>query len=309
MTVRHDKILAIDDEPSSLTVIREVLQDDGVDVRTATTMDEALAALDEGDWSVVLIDQRLHGPDESDEGLTLVAEVERRSPGAKAIIVTGYASPKAIEQAFELGVYDYVEKTQSFATLLRAKVRNATELAREQWLSSLESVQLTSHLTGLWGRAQAEASSARKGRLLEDLLELLLKQVPGFVVATRRRSTDEEFDLVVRNESTDPLWSKDSQYFLVECKHWTSKVGPAELDRFIAKLERRHGRAKLGFFVAANGFTAGFSATLAARRREQILVVPIDGRDLQRWVERDDRDVVLKELHQRAVEAAAGDGK
>lgn len=305
MTVRPDKILAIDDEPETLTVIREVLEEDGLDLREARTMDEAITALDEGDWSVVLVDQRLHGPDGSDEGLSLVAEVERRSPGAKAIIVTAYASPKAIESAFELGVYDYVEKTQSFPTLLRAKVRNATELARERWLSSLSASALTSELEDLWSRAQVETSSARKGRLLEDLVELLFKQIPGFVVATRRRSADEEFDLVVRNESSDLLWSKDSQYFLVECKNWTSTVGPQELDRFIAKLERRHGRARLGFFVAANGFTAGFMTTLATHRREHVLVVPIDKRDLGRWIESADREELLKRLHQQAVEAAA----
>ena len=28
------------------------------------------------------------------------------------------------------------------------------------------------------------------------------------------------FDLLVRNESPDPLWSKESAYILFECKKW-----------------------------------------------------------------------------------------
>ena len=299
-----DKILAIDDESPVLQVIRETLAEDGLALRTATTRDEALTALDEGDWSVVLIDQRLHGSAGDDEGLALLTEVDRRSPGAKTIIVTGYASPEAIERAFEWGAYDYVEKTQTFATLLRAKVRNATELAREQRLAAVEGSAVSASLQSLWNQARSETNSGRKGRLLEDLLELLLRQIPGFIVSARRRSDDEEFDLVVRNESSDPLWSEERQYILVECKNWTSKVGPDELDRFVSKLERRYGRAKLGFFVAANGFTAGFSTTLATRRRENLLIVPIDGAALEALITSSDYDQQLKRLHQQAVEAS-----
>jgi CheY-like chemotaxis protein len=302
-----NKILAVDDEPQTLNVYRDLLAEDGLELRTAATMTQAIAALDEGDWALVLLDQRLHGAQGSDDGLTLIEEVQRRSPGAKVIVVTGYASPDAIDRAFAAGIYDYVEKTESFETLLRAKVRNATELARERWLASLSGDAVSQQLTRLWAEARTEPERARKGRLLEDLLELLLKQIPGFVVVSRRRSADEEFELVVRNESTDPLWSKDSQYFLVECKNWSSKVGPDELDRFVNKLERRHGRAKLGFFVAPNGFTDGFTRTLATRRREHVLVVPLDDQALNRMVAGPDRGEVLKDLHQRAVESIAGE--
>lgn len=299
------KILAVDDDPAILRMYRELLTEAGLDVHTATTIDEAVTALDQGDWSVVLLDQRLHGADSSDEGLTLVAEVDRRSPGAKCIIVTGYASSETIEQAFAAGAYDYIEKTQTFATLLRAKVRNATELARERSLASLNRDQVSMELARLWQAASTEANSARKGLLLEDLIELLLGQVPGFVVAKRRRSIDEEFDLVVRNESADPLWSKESQYFIVECKNWSSKVDPVELDRFVEKIDRRYGRAKFGFFVAVNGFTAGFKSTLAANRKGDVLVIPLDGGDIKALVEAEDREALLKQHHQRAIEGSS----
>jgi CheY-like chemotaxis protein len=303
--IRPDKILAVDDDPAILTIYRELLAADGLTLRTADTMTQAIAALDEGDWAVVLLDQKLRGAGGSDEGLTLIEEVARRSPGAKTLIVTGYASPEAIEQAFAAGAYDYVEKTETFETLLRVKVRNATELAREQALANLSASAAANRLAQLWTEVKSATDSARKGRLLEDLIELVLKQIPGFVVAERRRGADEEFDLVVRNESTDPLWSKDSQYFLVECKNWSSKVGPAELDRFINKLERRHGRARLGFFVAPNGFTSGFRSSWLTRRRESVLVVPIDDQALERLVTTSNREQLLKQLHQQAIETAA----
>lgn len=301
--IRHDKVLAIDDEETVLDIYRQILAEEGLALRTATGVKQAADALDEGDWAIVLLDQKLHGAHGGDEGLELIAEIERRSPGAKVIIVTGYASPKAIERAFNAGVYDYVEKTENFETLLRAKVRNAAEMARQQWLARSSQTDADAQLTRLWNELRGEPDRNRKGRLLEDLIELLFKLVPGFVVAARRRGIDEEFDLIVRNESPDPLWSKESAIVLIECKNWSSTVGPDELDRFANKLRRRYGRAKLGFFVAANGFTKGFDSTLATRREQDVLIVPLDGSDMQRLVDGPDREALLKDLYQRAIEA------
>lgn len=296
------RILAVDDEAKFLKMYRDMLEPLGWEVHTAGSYVEAIDRLDEGDWSVVLLDQRLRGatsPDE--EGIGLVQEVERRSPGAKAIMVTGYASPTAIEQAFAAGVYDYVEKTPSFETLLRVKIEHVMELQRQRWLLHASD----SEAKDIWVQMTSEANAQRKGRLLEDLLQLLLKSIPGFIVKDRRRGIDEELDLIVRNESSDPWWSKEGQFFLVECKNWSRPCDPKELDRFLAKLLRRFDRAKLGFFVAASGFTAGFRTTLATERKAAHLIVPIDDTDLRKLVDASDRFEALKELYQRTVEVAA----
>jgi CheY-like chemotaxis protein len=295
----RERILAVDDDEKYLEIYRDMLEPLGWEVHTAKSYVEAITRLDEGDWGVVLLDQRLRGATSLDEeGIGLIQEVERRSPGAKAIMVTGYASPTAIEQAFAAGVYDYVEKTESFETLLRVKVEHAMDLQRQRWLLHAAD----SEAQGLFAQMASEPNAQRKGRLLEDLMELLLKSIPGFIVKSRRRGRDEELDLIVRNESTDALWGKDSQYFLVECKNWSRPCDPRELNHFLMKLQRRFDRAKLGFFVAASGFTSGFHTTLATERKSSHLVVPIDRTDLQRLVEAKDRSEVLKELHQRTVE-------
>lgn len=157
----------------------------------------------------------------------------------------------------------------------------------------------------LWAQVNAETNIHRKGRRLEDLLELLLRSIPGFIVTGRRRGLDEELDLVVRNESTDPWWSKEGSYLLVESKNWSRPCDPKELAHFLSKLQLRFDRAKLGFFVATGGFTPGFRTTLAARRESSHLVVLVGPDDLQRLVDASDRSSVLKELHQRTIEGAA----
>ena len=52
---------ARDDEPAILRMYIDLLTEAGLEVHTAPTIDAAVTALDEGDWSVVLLDQRLHG--------------------------------------------------------------------------------------------------------------------------------------------------------------------------------------------------------------------------------------------------------
>ncbi len=304
--IQPNKILAVDDEPDIRAMYEDLLGELGFEVRTVGTIADAVAALDDGDWSVVLLDQRLRGQTGGDEGLTLIEEAKRRSPEARIIVVTGYVSDASAAQALEAGAYDYIEKTQNFDVILRAKVRNAMELARERWLNSLSDDQVRARLDELWLEAKTTTSKDRKGRVLEELLELLLKQIPGFVVASRERSRDEEFDLVVRNESTDPLWAKESPYLLVECKNWAGKVGPTELDRFINKLDRRYGRCRVGLLVSVNGWTEGVRSTLAAKREQDSLVMLIDGTDLEGLIQASDRLAALTGLHQRATLGATG---
>lgn len=298
------RVLVVDDEAFYRQMLTEELTKDGWLVQAVDTRATALDAIAREAWSVVLVDQKLRGPKGPDSGLDLIAEIRRARPEARIIVITGYASPDTVERAYREGAYDFVEKTESFTALLRIKVRNAMEIIRSQWLEAARAGDASAMLSALLSEARAEPDAARKGRLLEDLLELLLSQVRGFVVATRQRGADEEFDLLVRNESPDPFWSKESPYILFECKNWSAKAGPNELDRFRNKLRRRYDRTKLGFFVAMGGFTDGFESTLVAAREGEELVVPISGQDLDGLVHAREVGEALKALHQRMVVGA-----
>src|SRR5262249_47135033 len=111
----------------------------------------------------------------------------------------------------------------------------------------------------------------------------------------------EEIDLIIPNESTDELWRKESQYFIGECKNWGAKVDPKELAHLWVKLETKNTRARLGFFIALNGFTAGFETFRDRLSKDDRLIVPLDGDDLVKWVESNDRQQTLKTFHRRAA--------
>ncbi len=293
-------ILVVDDDLVFLDTYSESLSEDGYSVKTASSREQALGQLDSGDWDVVLLDQKLLGPGGPDGGIELIEEVKSRCPEAEPIIITAYATPESIERAFSAGVYDYLEKRGQFFHLLRMKVRNAVDSVRERALGSLRDEESECRLRGLWEALSTESDPNRKGLVLEELMTLMLRSIPGFRVGKpRRRSQDEEIDIVVRNESEE--WQKESMLILVECKNWSEPVGPVEYDRFYRKLERRFRRANLGFFVAVAGFTKGFRATRRIDSTSEVLVVCIGPDELKRLVNASARGDLLKDLHERAI--------
>lgn len=303
------KILLVDDSSDFLTVYRTILATEGYEVDEARDGASALAKLEKPGWDLVLLDRKLQGPAGPDTGLDLMQAIRERAPGTKVIIVTGYADAASVERAFAAGAYDYLEKNQYLDAILKIKVRNALEAARERRIAALANGKREEVIRDLWKQVTTETDTHRKGKLLEDLLALVFKSIPGFERAqTDRQSGDEQIDLLIPNESSDPFWQQaQSQYFLGECKNWSGPVDPKELDAFRQKIERRFGRCRLGFFVAIGGFTKGFGTVLQAERKGPILIVPINRAQVDELVHTQDRNAKLKELHDRAVMDAAKD--
>ena len=114
----------------------------------------------------------------------------------------------------------------------------------------------------------------------------------------------EELDLVVRNESTDPFWSHEGPYILVECKNWVAPVGRPEIDVFRGKMHRRRQRCRLGIFVALGGFTEPLLTVANSVASESPdLILPVDLARLEAWIGSDDRVEFLKALHTEVTTA------
>ena len=300
-----EQILFIDDDATFNETYTEVLRSEGYHVTAALTATEALQQLEAQTFDLILLDRKLTGGHGGpDTGLDLIGKLQRLAPAAKIVLITGYADAASVKRAFNEGVYDYLEKTVIFEALLLVKVRNALEGARERRHASLANGKREAELQALWQSVQIEKNAQKKGRLLEELMLILLKSIPGFRCTTsRQRSADEEFDLVVQNDGTNPFWRDDGQYFLVECKNESAPTDPAQLDRFVAKLGRRHRRCHLGFLVAIKGFTAGVRSTLATMRNDETMVILIGKDELEQLINAGSgikRNEVLRELHHKA---------
>jgi len=305
MTIAR-RILIIDDDDAFLETYQEILSAEGYDVETATTRAQALVRLDEPGWGVVLLDQKLLGKHGPDTGLDMILEIGRRAPGAKTILVTAFATEEAVIRAFRDGAYDYLEKGSVFEAILRVKVRNAMETVRERELASLTGDETERAIRGAWAQVRAEADKNRKGKALEDLLALLLKTIPGFDrLDTRLRNEIEEIDIVVQNNSADPLWQKESPYLLVECKNWSKHVGTKELRDLWGKMDGRYDRCRLALLVAPGGFADTVPSALLSKKEKNTLVLLLGPGELDQLVSSKDRSATLKEVHRRAVIGAA----
>lgn len=300
------RILIVDDDPIFQETYRDFLLAEGYEVVGVHTAEEARKGFRDPGIGLIILDQKLRGPGGPDEGVDLAAEAVRLAPGAKVIIATAYADRGMIQRAFSLGVYDYLRKDEYFEEFLRVKVRNAMEVWRERALALLDHAEREKAIAQTWADARSETNPQKKGQLLEDLMQRIFRSVPGFGHARVNRQNDlEEIDVLVRNESTDPFWSKEGAYLLVECKHWNKPVGVPELKLFRQKIEDRYGRAALGFFIALGGYAETVRVEAWSRRSGQSLVVLLDANDVAALVGDADRNATLKRFHERATVAGA----
>jgi ActR/RegA family two-component response regulator len=297
-------ILIVDDQAPFVRLYRQIFESEGLVVSVAHSAAEATSALETSgpEFDVVLLDQKLQGPGGPDSGLDLIEQVTRLAPFAKPIIVTAYATPAAIEQAFELGVYDYLVKNGAFDALLRAKVRNAIEVTSAQRQVALQEADVIAVLRETWAQVRTEHDRNRKGKLLEELVKLLFQATPGFGrITTRLDNGIEEIDLKIDNRSNDPTWKDEGSYLLGECKNWSSPCGSNEVRSFRAKFTTKYNRVRTGFLFAPGGFTTKAHDEIRSIKEGSVLIILVDAHDLERWIAADDRLAVLRELHERAV--------
>ena len=138
-------------------------------------------------------------------------------------------------------------------------------------------------VSDLVARVEAAKSPAEKGTSLEVLMAALFEQVPGFVVYDRNTRTEtEEIDLIVLNDSRDPLYLREGPLVLVECKNWTNRPGRPEFSILEGKMRNRYSRCTIAFFVSWSGFADTTWRETIRLSREDHVIVCLTGADICR---------------------------
>jgi DNA-binding NtrC family response regulator len=70
---------------------------------------EALRAMEERKFDVVMLDLRMPGMD----GMTTLRMIKQRWPDCEVVVITGYPSVDTAKEALRLGAYDYLPKPVS----------------------------------------------------------------------------------------------------------------------------------------------------------------------------------------------------
>jgi len=122
-------VLVVDDEPHTRETCKQILEDRGFQVLTASRCQDALALIGSRKPGIVLSDMRL--PD--GDGMTLLRATREADADAAFIVITGFASVDASTQAFRDGAYDYLAKPFSALQLqiLVGRAARQVNLARE----------------------------------------------------------------------------------------------------------------------------------------------------------------------------------
>jgi ATP-dependent Lon protease len=122
MMNRKARILIVDDEEIARKNLAHVLKKEEYDVVAVADGQQALSALETGEFDVVLTDLRMGKID----GMDLLERVKVRHPETRVVLVTGYATvPSAIE-AMQKGAFHYLAKPFKLEDV-RATIKRALE--------------------------------------------------------------------------------------------------------------------------------------------------------------------------------------
>jgi len=102
----NTKILVVDDEEIVRLSHFRVLTGAQCNVEVVRNGAEALQALEQSPFDVVLLDLRMPGMD----GMSVLKTIKERWPETAVVIITGYPSIETAKEAVRLGAYNYLAK-------------------------------------------------------------------------------------------------------------------------------------------------------------------------------------------------------
>ena len=99
-------ILVVDDEEVIRRGYARALGEIDCDAQAAEGGEQALRAMEQRPFDVVLLDIRMPGA----QGLDVLKTIKRRWPASEVVIITGYPTLESARQALRLGACDYLAK-------------------------------------------------------------------------------------------------------------------------------------------------------------------------------------------------------
>ena len=166
------RVLAVDDQRYFRELIEGLLREEGYEVRTASSGEEALHVLGHGDFDVVITD--LVMPVMS--GTDLVQRIKEHNPDQDVVVVTGVVDVKSAVDAMKIGANDYLLKPFDRQTLAASL---DTILARRRLLNERDRL-LAENIEYMGERSLFESALALFTSLSVDVLgERVLEGLTG----------------------------------------------------------------------------------------------------------------------------------
>src|SRR5208283_15160 len=178
-------LLAIDDDPKSLELIRDTLSRDGLTILTTINPATGLELAIQRRPEIVLLDMVMPGID----GIAVLERILAAAPTTEVILITGHYSAESAVEAIQKGASDYLTKPLSIARL-RARVGTLiAEYRQRQRALQLDGEMLkTSRFEGMVGRSP----------LMLEIFARIRRAAPHFKTALVTGATGTCKELVAR---------------------------------------------------------------------------------------------------------------
>jgi DNA-binding NtrC family response regulator len=108
MPVVIPHVLIADDDPSHCRLVEELLRERGYPTATAPDATAVFAAVRDQAFSVIVLDKNFG----SEDGVSLVPQLLRESPGTRILIVTGHEDLQCAVVAMRRGAHGFLLKSQ-----------------------------------------------------------------------------------------------------------------------------------------------------------------------------------------------------
>lgn len=100
------RVLIVDDDAIVIRSCRRVLEAEGMDVHTASTVEKGEEMLADGDFDLMLTDIKMPGRD----GFEMIARARRIRPGLPILMMSGYSTAGTIADGRRLGADHFIAK-------------------------------------------------------------------------------------------------------------------------------------------------------------------------------------------------------
>lgn len=234
-------ILIVDDEDEARRLCREIASDMGLEVRTASTTNEALEILEQSPIDIVVTD--LMVPQSG--GIELLKHIRANQPSASVLVLTQYGTIETAVAATQLGAKDYVTKPFHVAEL-RAKIERLVQSVELDQENRILREQLRTR-PGFGGLTGVSAKMQRVYKMIEKV-----SQHKHPVLILGESGTGKE--LVAR--SIHFLGLRQNKPFVpVDCSGLVPTLIESELFGYAKAAFTGANHARTGLLEAGNGGT------------------------------------------------------
>jgi len=243
------RILLVDDEEIIHRTLEWYLTRLGHDVAHAYDGESGLECIQDGDYDLAFIDQRMPKMD----GLTLLAKAQEIRPEMPSVIVTGHANLEMAIDALRKGVADFLVKPVDMleleATLERARVIGQMRQDLRHLRETIGGIQMSETSRALGTEFVGASSVARQVRT--QMLEAAQADLATILV-TGETGTGKE---VVARGVHFLAGSKESPFIAVSCPALADTLVESELFGHAAGAFTGATSRRAGCFELANGGT------------------------------------------------------